>query len=511
MGIHNLIKYINIKNSINLAQCESGNNIYISNIVYFDMTYKLIEIYNKFMNLSNKVDIDFEFRINELLSYMEKELLNMFTKLKNFNRIIYVFIDYKFMNNLKERNIVFKDFLNMNIEEHEHVNSIPMIKRKYLKLLDNEDEYNTMKYLIKKIRCMFELKSIYSVSNKLDIEKYISIPYLIKLEKNEGKHKKLSILLDEGKFRYLMLRGGKYLVKKQRRKKLFSFFGSETSFSPCSSRSEKNISPCDNESTTFNVDKLLFNSVSKNGIEKFNEFNNYIPFTIIIYLFPMFVKKINFDNVKFFGCEIESDFALSKHVHAYSKNAFPTIYSSDTDMLCLMCDVDCIIKLSIKNNKQKYLKNTKNSRNDEQYIYKCHNNVNVSNNSTFYINPVRFWQGIFKCKLSTNIIKILCVLMGTDYNPYHPKSPIHIRHFHDILKILNVDKFENIDEDILLAKIYVIMKNNENDIHCMQTAIALNIYLNELESKMHFITKNTNVNKIDMQRFLKYSKQTILT
>ena len=99
--------------------------------------------------------------------------------------------------------------------------------------------------------------------------------------------------------------------------------------------------------------------------------------------------------------------------------------------------------------------------------------------------------------------------MGTDYNPYHPKSPIHIRQFHDILKILNVDKFENIDEDVLLAKIYVIMKNNENDIHCKQTAIALNMYLNELEGEMHFITKNTNVNKIDMPRFLKYSKRTV--
>lgn len=510
MGIHNLIKYINTNNTINLAQCESGNNIYISNIVYFDITYKLIEIYNKFMHVSNKVNTDFEFKIEELLSYIEKELLNMFTRLKNFNRIIYVFIDYKFMNNLKERNVVFKDFLNMNIEDHERVNSIPMIKRKYLKLLnvEDEDEYDIMKYLIKKVRCMFELKSIYSISNKLNIEKYISIPYLVKIEKNKERRRKLSMLLDEGKFRYLILRGGKYLTRTQRRKGLFSLFDSETDFSSCN---DESVSCCNNESTLFNIDKLLFNSISKNGTEKLYEFHNYIPFTVIIYLFPMFVKKINFDNVKFFGCEIESDFALSKHVHTYSRNAFPTIYSSDTDMLCLMCDVDCVVKLSIKNNKQKNPKKQKQKYGTESNYHKFFNDRNASDNLTFFMNPTTFWQEIFKCKLNARIIKILCVLMGTDYNPYHPKSPIHIRYFHDILKILNIDKFEDIDEDILLAKIYVIMKNNENDIYCKQTAIALNMYLNELEEEIHFITKNTNIDKLDINRFLKYSKRTIFT
>ena len=221
----------------------------------------------------------------------------------------------------------------------------------------------------------------------------------------------------------------------------------------------------------------------------------------------MFVKKINFDNVKFFGCEIESDFALSKHVHTYSRNAFPTIYSSDTDMLCLMCDVDCVVKLSIKSNRQKNPKKLKFGT--ENNYHKFFNDRNASDNLTFFINPTVFWQEIFKCKLNARIIKILCVLMGTDYNPYHPKSPIHIRYFHDILKILNIDKFENIDEDILLAKIYVIMKNNENDIYCKQTAIALNMYLNDLEEEIHFITKNTNIDKLDINRFLKYSKRTI--
>lgn len=560
MGIHNLLKYIGADDMMNLTQRESGNNIYISNILYFDITYKLIEIYKKYMKImrdkeryinddmsnerSNKLnifevenllkiyhfdsslndDITEEYRLNvgNFLNYMENELLNLFGKLKSFNRMIYVFVDYRFMNNIKERKIIYKDFLNMNVEDNERINAIPMIKRKYLKLLDGEtkipdderdeemiNEHDVLNYLIKKVRCMFELKSIYAISNKLNIEKYISIPYLIKTEKNESGREKLTILLNEGKFRYLILRGGKYDTKKQRGKDLFSLFSH-----PYRHKCEDNKYV----DRTHNVDKLLFNYVMENGYDKVDEFYNYIPFTIIIYLFPIIIKRLNLDDVKFFGCEIESDFAISKHIYTYSTNAFPTICSSDTDMLCLMCDIDCIVKLLIKNKCRIKTRKNGNDRKSEyynsesssvRYISREHTGKKETSNSMFYINPVEFWQKVFKCKLSSKIIKILCVLKGTDYNPYHYKSPIHIKHFEDILKILNVDKFEDIDEDILLTYIYMVMKNNENNIYCEQTAIALNIYLNELEDEIHILTEDTNINKINLNRFLKYSKRTV--
>ena len=101
--------------------------------------------------------------------------------------------------------------------------------------------------------------------------------------------------------------------------------------------------------------------------------------------------------------------------------------------------------------------------------------------------------------------------MGTDYNPYHPTSPIHIRHFNDILRILNVKQFEDIDEDILLANIYMIMKNNESNPYCKQTAVALNMYLNDIENELHYITKDIDVTMLNKERFLKYSKQIIYT
>ena len=487
MGIHNLIRYIHNSNQLDLSQCVSGDNIYISNIVYFDITYKLIEMYNKFM--SSHTDNDFNNNIQSLIKYIENELLMMFNRLKYMNRIIYVFIDYKFINNLKERNIVFKDFLNIDINPRERFNAIPMIKRKYLKLC-NTDDIDVIIYLIKKVRCMFELKSIYSISNKLNMRKYISIPYLIHVEKNTTTRKCFEILNNEGIFRYYILRGGKYITRKNRTNGLYKQnMGVNTKnndLNECQSehRSECQSTPPASNDTNYDA-KCNFNN------EQYED--SIVPFTLLVYIFPNIVKHINdkIKNINFFGCEIESDFALSKHVHNYSNYAYPTIYSSDTDMLCLMCDVNCIIKLSINSN-----------------VY-CKNTSDNNRRTFLFVNPVLFWQEIFGCTLKKRIIIILCVLMGTDYNPYDSKSPIHIKYFSDILSLLHVEKYEDILEELLLSNIYSIIKNNEDNIHCKQTVLALNVYLNDLEDELHYITGD-NV-KVNMDLFIKYSKQIIYT
>lgn len=483
MGIHNLIRYIHNSNQLDLSQCVSGDNIYISNIVYFDITYKLIEMYNKFMSLHT--DNDFNNNIQSLIKYIENELLMMFNRLKYMNRIIYVFIDYKFINNLKERNVIFKDFLNIDINPRERFNAIPMIKRKYLKLC-NTDDIDVIIYLIKKVRCMFELKSIYSISNKLNMCKYISIPYLIHVEKNATTRKCFEILNNEGIFRYYILRGGKYVTRKNRTNGLYK---QNLGVNAKNNDVSENQSECQNISPALNDT----NYDAKCNFNNEHYEDSIVPFTLLVYIFPNIVKHINdkIKNINFFGCEIESDFALSKHVHNYSKYAYPTIYSSDTDMLCLMCDVNCIIKLSINSN-----------------MY-CKNSSDNNRRTFLFVNPVLFWQEIFGCTLKKRIIIILCVLMGTDYNPYDSKSPIHIKYFSDILSLLHVEKYEDISEEILLSSIYSTIKNNKDNIHCKQTILALNVYLNDLEDELHYITGD-NI-KVNMDLFIKYSKQIIYT
>lgn len=498
MGIHGLISYIKNYDQVQLFQYESGNKIYLSNIGYFDATYKLIDIYNTFMKI-NKTK-NYEQKVKDLLKYVEKEMYGILSKLSFINRIVYIFADYKFMTGLnEERNIIFGDFLNYEADEEEKISSIPMIKRKYVmemgkgmermmnevqtidtnadtnaisneianvdKMVDNHTSSSSLpsptscshidvNFLKKKVRCMFELKSTYSIADNLNVEKYVSIPYLLK--KNEN-NEILKILLEEGKLRYLILRGAKFQTRKRRSKCLFSFLDKD----------------CDS------LDKQILKSIESGNEEKINECRNYIPFTLIIYMFPKIVENLKFENVKFLGCEIESDFAISKHIHSYSKNAFPTIYSSDTDMLVHMCDINCVVKL-----------------NDSKLLH-----------NTYYINPVVFWEKIFGCQLSKKMIKTICVLMGTDYNPYSSLSPIHIKHFNDVLKMMNVDSFDKVDEDLFFMKIYMIMKKNEGNIYCSQTALALNMYLNDLEGDIHFICGSETNKKINLERFLKYSRR----
>ena len=96
--------------------------------------------------------------------------------------------------------------------------------------------------------------------------------------------------------------------------------------------------------------------------------------------------------------------------------------------------------------------------------------------------------------------------MGTDYNTYNQSSPIHIHEFKDILTFMNVNEYNQIDEDLLLLKIYTTMRSNMENTCCKETAIALNMYLNDLETDLHFINPNIDVN---INKFLKYSKRNV--
>ena len=126
-----------------------------------------------------------------------------------------------------------------------------------------------------------------------------------------------------------------------------------------------------------NINATLANVMKKNDYNKLKRFNEYIPFSLVLYSLPIIISYINTPSVYYLGCEIESDFAISKHIHTYSKNSFPTIYTTDTDLLVLLSDVDCVVKMNYPGCKKPYL-----------------------------INPVQFWRNIFNCNLSPRITRL---------------------------------------------------------------------------------------------------------
>lgn len=475
MGIHKLLSFVKSVSELHFPQFESKENIYISNVIYFDMTYKLIEVYNQFMkteDLNNYGSVSSESDesvLNRLFAFVAKELSNLFSKLINYNRAIYVFVDYVVPDAVIDFNLLFKDFVNDKVGKRERINYIPMVKREYVKYLEDGENMalqqggEVFNYIAQSVRCMMEVSSIKCKLAGQSIEEWISIPCLLKRNaQNTEMMKKLNYLMNVGRFRYLVLRGAKLMTKRKRGNRMFGFF-------------EKD------EWAEGNINATLANVLKKGDLEKVKKYNHYIPFSLVLYALPLIVSMIKTKGVYYLGCEVESDFAIAKHVRAYSKHCFPTIYTTDTDLLVLLSDVDCIVKMNGGNIRKPYL-----------------------------INPVVFWRHLFGCDLSPKVIKIMCVLLGSDYNPFHQDSPIHIKHFKEVLGWLGVKNYNEIDEDLLLVKICMKMNEHKESRFVQQTAAAMNIYLNDIEKKLHYIN-NVEPCEIDAIGFLRHFRNNWFT
>ena len=208
--------------------------------------------------------------------------------------------------------------------------------------------------------------------------------------------------------------------------------------------------------------------------------------TLLYMIGPLIEEIINTNKfnaeINIYGCEMEADFALLKHINVYNRRSFPVIDSPDTDMLCNLCDVPCLI----------HMKRIYPLKGDSKGPVKT---------KEYYINPVNFWKYVFGgTVIHKNVIKILCVLLGTDYNPYDKNSPIHIKSFEEILEKLGVNSYKEIDEDMLRLYVYNIMKEHPTDRHVIATALALNMYLNDnIESKLHNLYEELRTVRVDLK------------
>jgi hypothetical protein len=87
--------------------------------------------------------------------------------------------------------------------------------------------------------------------------------------------------------------------------------------------------------------------------------------------------------------------------------------------------------------------------------------------------------------------------LGTDYNLYNESSPIHIQSLTDL---------NDLTEEELLLHIYKVMEDNPDNIYCQTTAIALNIYLNDVEHSVKEINMDEDV---DVEKFIRIVNDTM--
>ena len=190
-------------------------------------------------------------------------------------------------------------------------------------------------------------------------------------------------------------------------------------------------------------EKNIQNDYFKNFKLTLNNFKNTVNYPLIVNLIPILVSRIKSEiktrgiktQVDFIGCENESDFVIRKHILLYNSLNCPTIYTTDSDLFMLLCDVNCYIRIK-------------------------------SSNLNIRIKPNLFWQWLTGLKnIYLNDIIAFCCILGNDYN--------HFR-----FTKYRVDTLDDIRE---------LFKNNKN--------LYLNIYNHAIKLYQKYVSiSNENEN-----------------
>ena len=229
---------------------------------------------------------------------------------------------------------------------------------------------------------------------------------------------------------------------------------------------------------------------------------------LIVDLIPNLIFKIqegvknSFKEIEFLGCEEEADYVIYQHIKKYNyTNRCPTINTNDSDMVLLLHDIDCIIKIKKKHNKSRQNFNTdkfqnKKNENLNSPKYDLTNNANSYQKTTHYDNlilrPKEFWKWLIDRdeKIEFKNLLMLAVCLGTSYNNVRTK-------FNTIEEIRKI--YSHTLYDDVLNEIRNTLKTNENkkNIGLLQMFNAIEYYrqIDLLEENFHYIKPNPELLK----------------
>lgn len=410
------------------AKLQKSNRIIRSTVCYIDCTSKIVYNANNMnKNINNKSPIELiENIVNKSVEAIAKQINRGF----HYNKFILVF-DLKSISDINPKFELSQEIIDQYVKlldtNKESMASIPMLP----KIMDI---YNTDVDSLKlSVRNLYEVRWNYWSPNK-QITNYTSIRRLLKTETNPDVIDKLNTLYKSGIERYILFRGAKYLTKHARLR-------------------EKNMS-------TDIVEKLF-----KTDAHKFDkEFRKYLlnaPYNLIISLTRRIVDGIINStpdkDVSFLGCEHEADFVIRNHIKHYHSNACPTIYTCDSDIVMLMCDVNCVVKIPYEDvDRRKF---------------------NIS------IYPIEFWKWILRTnKIDFKNIVTICCLLGTDYNTELCEN-VSIEHIDDMAKYY----VNNLYEEIVAGCKKTLKVRTQQNIVQLLTAIEILIQSDRIETVLHHI------------------------
>lgn len=399
----------------------------ISNICYIDCTAKIYNLFHRvfqYDKLSGKIEkynsiyevvTDF---INSLVS----ELIHQINTNKFYDEY-YLIFDYSHKHSI-DPNLKFDDKIYNFYYEHvnfnqfnkkEKISAIPFINSKidllntslfdlkthvfnnyeirysYWNPKKNINNYSNINWLIKKIKIYLSncqnsivMKKDNVDKKKNDCKKIDSLELIKLIDENniseiETISKIYEKLVEIKKFSFY-----KYLISRGL-KKLSS--NNKKWFNDTPAMLEKN----------YSTDEKEF---SKQIIKSYYEISPSLIISLLPYITKLIKEETN-KKITILGCEEESDFVIRKHVLTHHKYHYPTICTYDTDLIMLLSDIECLIKI-----KTKIIENEK------------VNKINLVLNTKDFWNWVLYNKRYEEIKYTFEDIITICSRMGTSYNKY---------------------------------------------------------------------------------------------
>ena len=457
MGIIKLTKYFN--EYINSLP-KSHENIN-SEICYIDYTSNLVITTSNIMKKYKSINISSKINIicNEIINTCINNLCEQIKNNKYFTKYIIVF-DYRYLSkfnlNFKLSEQLLNDCIH-NLEfNKDYVDSIPMIPK-------SQSITNTPISTLKE-----NVRNLYELRIKGEITNYQNLYYLLSNETDETHIQILQTLINFGLTRYIVLRGAKNITRRDRNiKNMCKTIHNQKSFLISSKL----------QNVLDNINIRLFEATDEKTFQNIlYNFKNTVNYTLIINLIPILVsrfkeiikKEPKSEIVEFIGCENESDFVIRKHILLYNKLNCPTIYTNDSDLFMLLCDINCYIRVKTSN-------------------------LNIR------IKPNLFWQWLTgQDNIYLNDIIAFCCILGNDYNHFKfmkwkidniedikmlfkNNKNLYINVYNHALKLYNKHKYIELLQFLISLEIYTQCDIIENSIHPIEriNEISCNKLLND--------------------------------
>jgi len=435
----------------------------------------------------------------KLLEYVVDEINKLIGPYKKEGNQVFLYFDYKIPSDL-EFDMKFKEYFEslkismdtfhdfVSWKHHLSESESEIVKNQSVAIIPKSQLIKSSEINEGSIRCIFESEFLYKeMTNNMEYEVIKDNTSI-----DEGIKKKL---LNIGWSRYLLTKGAKRLALRHMSQDRLSVFKCDIK---------------DHLQTMINNDAFTFAS-----------FYQYIPYSFVTFSLPYITNEIiqgskrerrseffNKSPVVCYGCEYESDLVIKKMVKENNGIKEQIIFTSDSDMLVYLCDCECTIHL-----KKNHIRKVPSIFSPNEKILKMKSQAEISfrklKSSVIKIQPKRFWKSIFKgVEMDPKIIVTLSVLIGSDFNPPHDKSPIHISSFESILSILNLKSFSELKYDHLVDYIKDKITNHSSYYSVPETVLAINQYLSRYESQKHIFDKGyyPNTSRVqstsDMHQYL---------